>query len=194
MPFNAYLTLRGQKQGDIKGGATKKGREGSIPLISVAYEVERRLDWASGLPTGKRIHQADHCRQGHRSGEPETPAGVRHQRGPHEHRIEFWRPVPEVVSPYFIIVLANALLAGIALAPSGEDVSNEYEQVQSTFQRSAGPTRRRAIRPRTIGAPRHEVGATQASARAGPFREEGMEVLAAAIELSDRIVRLAESH
>ena len=135
MPFNAYLTLRGQKQGDIKGGATKKGREGSIPLISVAYEVETPLDPASGLPTGKRVHK------------PITVVKVIDQASPKllqafvtnevltSARIEFWRPVPEVVSPYFIIVLANALLAGIALAPSGEDVSNEYEQVQFTFQK-----------------------------------------------------------
>ncbi len=135
MPFNAYLTLRGQKQGDIKGGATKKGREGSIPLISVAYEVERPLDPASVLPTGKRVHK------------PITVVKVIDQASPKllqalvtnevltSARIEFWRPVPEVVSPYFIIVLTNALLAGIALAPSGEDVSNEYEQVQFTFQK-----------------------------------------------------------
>ncbi len=135
MPFNAYLTLRGQKQGDIKGGATKKGREGSIPLISVAYEVERPLDPASGLPPGKRVHK------------PITVVKVIDQASPKllqafvtnevltSARIEFWRPVPEVVSPYFIIVLTNALLAGIALAPSGEDVSNEYEQVQFTFQK-----------------------------------------------------------
>ena len=52
----AYLTVHGKKQGDIKGGATEKGREGSIPLISVAYGVETPRDPASGLPTGKRVH------------------------------------------------------------------------------------------------------------------------------------------
>jgi type VI secretion system secreted protein Hcp len=33
MALNAYLKLRGQKQGEIKGSVTQKGREGKILVI-----------------------------------------------------------------------------------------------------------------------------------------------------------------
>lgn len=57
MALNAYLRLVGQKQGEIKGGVTQKGREGSILVIAVSHDVSRPFDLASGLPTGKRLHR-----------------------------------------------------------------------------------------------------------------------------------------
>jgi type VI secretion system secreted protein Hcp len=135
MATTAYLTVHGQKQGEIKGGATEKGREGWIPLISVAYGVESPRDPASGLPTGRRVHT------------PITVVKVIDQASPNllqalvanealtSVKIEFWRPVAEAASPYFIIVLTNAAIVGIALAPSSEDGTHEYEQVQFTYQK-----------------------------------------------------------
>jgi type VI secretion system secreted protein Hcp len=55
--LNAYLKLKGEKQGDIKGGVTKKGNEGAIDILSVSHEVVSPRDPASGLPTGKRQHK-----------------------------------------------------------------------------------------------------------------------------------------
>jgi type VI secretion system secreted protein Hcp len=57
MALNAYLKLKGQKQGDIKGSVTQKGREGKIMVIAVNHEVVSPRDAASGLPTGKRMHK-----------------------------------------------------------------------------------------------------------------------------------------
>ena len=34
MALNAYLKLKGQKQGEIKGSVTQKGREGKIMVIA----------------------------------------------------------------------------------------------------------------------------------------------------------------
>jgi type VI secretion system secreted protein Hcp len=55
--LNAYMKLRGQKQGDMKGGVTIKGREGAIKVLSVSHEVVTPREAASGLPTGKRQHK-----------------------------------------------------------------------------------------------------------------------------------------
>jgi type VI secretion system secreted protein Hcp len=55
--LNAYLTLKGQKQGDVRGSVTKKGQEGSIQVIAVSHEILSPRDAASGLPTGKRQHK-----------------------------------------------------------------------------------------------------------------------------------------
>ena len=52
-----YMTLRGQKQGVIKGEVTRKGLEGSHFLLAYSHEIVSPRDPASGLPTGKRQHQ-----------------------------------------------------------------------------------------------------------------------------------------
>src|SRR3569832_1935456 len=57
MALNAYLKLKGQKTGDIKGSVTQKGREGKIMVIAVSHEIVSPRDPASGLPTGKRMHK-----------------------------------------------------------------------------------------------------------------------------------------
>lgn len=55
--LNAYLKLKGQKSGDIKGSVTQKGREGRIAVIAVSHTIVSPRDAASGLPTGKRMHK-----------------------------------------------------------------------------------------------------------------------------------------
>src|SRR4051812_48469125 len=57
MALNAYLKLKGQKTGEIKGSVTQKGREGKIMVIAVSHEIISPRDPASGLPTGKRMHK-----------------------------------------------------------------------------------------------------------------------------------------
>jgi type VI secretion system secreted protein Hcp len=38
--LNAYLKLKGNKQGDIRGGVTQKGREGKIMVIAVDHQIK----------------------------------------------------------------------------------------------------------------------------------------------------------
>jgi type VI secretion system secreted protein Hcp len=40
MALNAYLTLKGQKQGSINGSVTQKGREGTIQVLSFSFGSE----------------------------------------------------------------------------------------------------------------------------------------------------------
>jgi type VI secretion system secreted protein Hcp len=54
---DAFLKIKGQKQGDIQGGVTQKGREGSLEVIAVSHEIISPRDAASGLATGKRTHK-----------------------------------------------------------------------------------------------------------------------------------------
>src|SRR5215213_2996325 len=55
--LNAYMTVKGQRQGTIKGGVIQKGREGKIMVIAVSHEIVSPRDPASGQPTGKRLHK-----------------------------------------------------------------------------------------------------------------------------------------
>jgi type VI secretion system secreted protein Hcp len=57
MAMNFYMTLKGAKQGDIKGDVTQKGREHSIMCHAFEYECESPRDAHSGLPMGKRAHK-----------------------------------------------------------------------------------------------------------------------------------------
>ena len=52
-----YLWLKGQKQGNINGEVTQKGRENSIEVEYFQSKIVSPRDAASGLPTGKRQHQ-----------------------------------------------------------------------------------------------------------------------------------------
>ena len=53
----AYMTVKGQKAGLVKGGATARGQEGSIVVLSTSLGITSPRDVASGLPTGQRVHQ-----------------------------------------------------------------------------------------------------------------------------------------
>lgn len=57
MALNAYMTIKGQKQGTINGSVTQKGRENCILIHSFSHEIDSPRDAASGLPTGKRMHK-----------------------------------------------------------------------------------------------------------------------------------------
>ncbi|HNC96714.1 MAG TPA: type VI secretion system tube protein Hcp, partial [Myxococcota bacterium] len=57
MALQAYLTLKGQKSGEVKGSVTQKGREGKIGVIAVSHSIVSPRDPQSGLPTGQRQHK-----------------------------------------------------------------------------------------------------------------------------------------
>lgn len=57
MALNAYLKLKGQKQGEIKGSVTQKGREGKIMVIAASHQVLIPHDEATGMLTGRRMHK-----------------------------------------------------------------------------------------------------------------------------------------
>lgn len=57
MALNAYLNLKGQKAGQIKGSVTQKGRENMIEVSAFNHEIVSPRDPASGQSTGKRMHK-----------------------------------------------------------------------------------------------------------------------------------------
>ena len=53
--LTAYLTVKGQKQGTLRGGSARE--TGATTVVSFAHDVMSPRDAASGLPTGKRMHK-----------------------------------------------------------------------------------------------------------------------------------------
>ncbi len=57
MALNAYLTIKGQKTGIVKGSVTQKGREDSIMAVAADHTIVSPRDPQSGLPAGQRQHK-----------------------------------------------------------------------------------------------------------------------------------------
>ena len=55
MALNAYLKLKGQKTGEIKGDVTRKGQEGKIEVHSWRWDLESPRDPATGAASGKVV-------------------------------------------------------------------------------------------------------------------------------------------
>lgn len=55
--LNAYMSVKGQKQGLIKGGVIQKGREGKILVIAASHEVSSPRNPTTGQVTDKRSHK-----------------------------------------------------------------------------------------------------------------------------------------
>jgi type VI secretion system secreted protein Hcp len=57
MAQDAYMTLKGQRSGEIKGSVTAPGHQGSIRVVAAHHEVISPRDPQSGQATGKRMHK-----------------------------------------------------------------------------------------------------------------------------------------
>ncbi|MCX5954266.1 MAG: type VI secretion system tube protein TssD [Cyanobacteria bacterium] len=57
MALNAYLRIKGQKTGEVKGSVIQKGREGKIMVIAASHGIDSPQDSRTGMPTGSRLHK-----------------------------------------------------------------------------------------------------------------------------------------
>ena len=135
MATTAFLTARGLKQGDIKGGVTRKGREGSIALIAVSYQIETPVDPATGAVTGKRQHKPVTITKVVDQATPKFLQALVDNEVLANVKIEFWRTAPESASPYFVITLTNASVDAVSFASSGNQEPHETEQVSFTYRK-----------------------------------------------------------
>lgn len=107
-----YLTLKGQKQGDIKGSVTQKGREGSIGVQYLQQKIVSPRDAASGLPTGKRQHEPLVFRKSFDKSTPLLLNALVNNENLTQAHFKFWRTgLNGTETQYFTIDLVNASLA-----------------------------------------------------------------------------------
>lgn len=147
MALNAYLTLKGQKLGDIRGGVTQKGREGAILVHAVRHEVRSPRDPASGQAAGKRVHAPLVITKDlDRSTPLLYQALVTNENL--EWTLRFWRadlaggtgPGAGAERQHFTIKLVNAAIASIDLRQPDNRLPElaklaEYEEVSFTYQK-----------------------------------------------------------
>lgn len=92
MALNAYLKMKGQKSGEVKGSVTQKGREDSIMVHAYSHEIVTPRDAASGLPTGKRMHKALTITKEIDKASPILYSIMVNNENIPEWELKFWRP------------------------------------------------------------------------------------------------------
>lgn len=146
MALNAYLKLKGQKQGDIKGSVTQKGREGKIMVIAVSHEIISPREAASGLPTGKRMHKPFVITKELDKSSPLLYNALCNNENITEFELQFWTPQMSaaagagVEKQHYTVKLTNAGIADIKFAMLNNKNPElmryaEYEEVAFTYQK-----------------------------------------------------------
>jgi type VI secretion system secreted protein Hcp len=114
MASSAYLTLKGQKQGDIQGGVTEKGRENSILVHGFNMEILSPRDPQSGLPTGKRQHDPVYIMKEIDRASPKLWSALVNNENLTVWQLNFYAPAPTGIEKLiYRIELTNASIASI---------------------------------------------------------------------------------
>jgi len=141
MALNQYLKLKGQKQGEIKGSVTQKGREGKIMVIAVSHEIVCPRDPASGLPTGKRMHKPFIITKELDKSTPLLYNVLVNNENIQEWELQFWQPsATGAEKQHYTVKLTNANIASIhfrSLNNKNPELMKyaEFEEIAFTYQK-----------------------------------------------------------
>ncbi len=121
--LNAYLRLRGESQGDIKGSVKQAGREDSIRIIGFHHNIISPKDAASGLPTGKRQHKPLTIIKEIDKSTPLLLMAMTNNENIKDLELRFWQPSRSGKEiQYYTIQLKNANISSIRQ----EMLNNKY--------------------------------------------------------------------
>ena len=146
MALNAYLRLKGQKHGDIKGSVTQKGREGKILVIAAEHGIASPRDAASGLANGKRQHRPFFITKELDASSPLLYAMLVANEAITEWELQFWTPQIKAGAgagtelQHYTVKLTDARIVSIDFhMPNNRDPALaklvEYEQVGFSYRR-----------------------------------------------------------
>jgi type VI secretion system secreted protein Hcp len=141
MALNAYLRLTGKAQGEIRGGVTQKGREGSIMVISLWHEIVSPRDPVSHRPTGKRHHKPLIITKETDRATPLLYSVLAHNEIVTSWKLQLWRASPTgAEQQHYTIELFNANVSSIQFRmPNNKHPHlmrfSEYEEVAFTYQK-----------------------------------------------------------
>jgi type VI secretion system secreted protein Hcp len=128
MAYEAYLALKGTKQGQIKGSVTKKGKEGSILVHSFTHEVVAAMDPLSGKPTGKRQHKPVVLTKDIDQSSPALWIALTTNEVISDFTLLLWSVGADQETQYYTIKLTNARIASIveALPDTDDQAPGEF--------------------------------------------------------------------
>lgn len=146
--LNAYLTIKGGKQGQIQGSVTQKGREGMIQVFSTEHVVKVPIDAATGMVTGKRQHGQFIVRKEVDRSSPLLYQALVANETLTEVVLKFFTPDPSGTGMeinHYTVKLTNARLSAIKLVqpntrvpdlaklPLQEEISFTYQHIEWTW-------------------------------------------------------------
>ena len=135
--LNAYLKLKGQKQGEIKGSVTQKGREGKIMVIAVSHEIVSPRDPASGLPTGKRMHKPFVITKELDKSTPVLYKALTNNENLPEFALDVYDQVAGVEKLVYTVKLTNANIASIRIVEKDgkpvQEIAFTYQKIEWTW-------------------------------------------------------------
>ena len=140
MALNAFLKLKGEKQGEIKGGVTQKGREGSILVNAANHELAVPRDITSGLPTGRVMHKPFVITKLLDKSSPLLYQALINNENITEWLLQFWATaVNGIEKQEYAVKLGNARITDIRFVMPNNKVPelaklNEYEEVEFVYQ------------------------------------------------------------
>jgi len=141
MALNAYLRLKGQKQGSIKGSVTQRGHANTIRVIATRHEISSPRDAATGLATGKRQHHPIIITKELDQSTPALYSALVTNETLTEWELEFWRvDAAGKEEHYYTIKLSNATVASIEFVQPdtrNPDLAKyaEYQNIAFTYQK-----------------------------------------------------------
>ena len=146
MALNAYLKIKGQKQGLVKGSVTQKGREGKIMVISAHHEVISPSDPASGMATGKHMHKPFVIAKEVDKSSPVLYTMLVNNENITEWELQFWTPSHQggtgsgTEKQHYTVKLTNARITDIGfrmLNNKNPDLVKyaEYEEIAFTYEK-----------------------------------------------------------
>jgi len=146
MALNAYLKLKGQKHGEVKGSVTQKGREGKIMVIAASHDIFSPRDPASGLPTGRRQHKPFVITKEVDKSSPVLYDILVNNENITDWELQFWTPVSGLGTgtgaekQHYTVKLFNAQIVDISfhmLNNKNPELMryNEYEEVAFTYEK-----------------------------------------------------------
>lgn len=145
-PMMAYMSsIKGQKQGPIRGDVTQRGREGFFQLYDFKHQIVSPRDAASGLPTGKRQHKPVVIMQKVGRGSPLLASALANNENLSEVVFQFWQPNISAAGGvgaevnYYTIKLTNASISSYRqfFQPNVglmEEISLTYQKIDWIFQ------------------------------------------------------------
>lgn len=146
MALNAYLKLKGQKHGEVKGSVTQKGREGKIMVIAANHEVFSATDPASGFATGKVQHKPFIITKEVDKSTPILYDILVNNEDITDWELQFWKPNTGsaagagVEIQYYTVMLTNARIVDISfkmLNNKNPELARyaEYEEIAFTYDK-----------------------------------------------------------
>jgi type VI secretion system secreted protein Hcp len=141
LALNAYLRIKGEKQGEIKGSVTQKGREGRILVVGASHSIEAPRDATSGLPTGGRVHEPFIITKESDQSTPLLYNMLVNNENIIEWELQFWQVGPTGVEVnHYTVKLTDASIASIDFRmPDNQDPNlvkrAEYEEIAFTYQK-----------------------------------------------------------